>query len=248
MKIVAKTDIGKGRSENQDNYRAGRQKDDTVWAVVCDGMGGANGGALASAIAVEQMEETLVNGLQNAQSAAQLRSLLEHAAQQANTAVYTHAQKEPSLRGMGTTMVALILKNQIAYLTHAGDSRAYLYHAGTLDRLTRDHSMVQEMVENGTLTEDEAAVHPKKNLITRALGVSPALETEYGERRVRENDVLLLCSDGLTNFATEKELCDILENTEFFSTADEMIRLALDADGQDNITALLIKAEKSEES
>ncbi|MEG0803862.1 MAG: SpoIIE family protein phosphatase, partial [Pygmaiobacter sp.] len=109
------------------------------------------------------------------------------------------------------------------------------------------HSIVQELVENGTLTEAEAASHPKKNLITRALGVQETLELDYSERQLRAGDVLLLCSDGLTNAAAEEELCKILEKTEFFDTAKAMIQLALSADGQDNITALLVKAEQAEE-
>lgn len=247
MKIIGKTDIGNGRSENQDNYRAGRQADDTVWGVVCDGMGGAAGGALASSLAVNSMEQTLAEGLLPGLSVEALRLVLQTAVTRANEVVFARAQSDAAMRGMGTTLVAVIVKNGMAFLAHAGDSRAYLYHAGTLDRLTRDHSMVQEMVERGTLTEEQAADHPKKNLITRALGVSPELQAEYGERRVRAGDILLLCSDGLTNFATEKELCEVLDQTDFFNTADRMVQLALGADGQDNITALLIKAEQSEE-
>lgn len=247
MKIVGRTDIGKGRSENQDNYRAGRMADDTVWAVVCDGMGGAAGGALASRLAVDSMEQTLVEGLSPDITQAGIRDLLEKAAQKANQAIYQRSRTDTSVRGMGTTLVALVLKNGTASLVHAGDSRAYLYHGGVLDRLTRDHSIVQELVENGTLTEEQAASHPKKNLITRALGVEQTLRADYGEHRVKNGDILLLCSDGLTNFAPEDELTAILAGNEFFSAADEMIRLALAADGQDNITALLVQAEQAEE-
>lgn len=246
MKIVGKTDIGLGRKENQDNYRAGRQPDDTVWAVVCDGMGGAAGGALASRLAVNSMEESLLSRLGAGQTGAVCESL-EAAVARANTAVYERAQAQKDVRGMGTTLVAAIVKNGVVYLAHAGDSRAYLYHGGKLLLLTRDHSMVQEMVERGTLTEEQAASHPKKNLITRALGVDGRVEAEYGRCPIEPGDILLLCSDGLTNFATEKELCEVLDRADFFSAADEMIALALACGGQDNITALLIKAEQSEE-
>ena len=247
MKIVARTDIGKGRAENQDNYRAGRQSDDTVWAVVCDGMGGAAGGALASRLAVEQMEEVFCKGLRSDLSAEQVRSLMEQAAAQANDTVYRRAQDEWEVQGMGTTLVALVLKNGKAHLLHAGDSRAYLYHGGVLEQLTKDHSVVQHLVETGALTEREAAIHPKKNLITRALGVAPVLQCDYSIYSVSAGDILLLCSDGLTNSASEAELAAVLAGTDFFSAADEMIRLALSQDGQHNITALLVKAEQAED-
>ncbi|MEG1932272.1 MAG: Stp1/IreP family PP2C-type Ser/Thr phosphatase [Pygmaiobacter sp.] len=247
MKIVGKTDIGTGRTENQDNYRAGRMRDDTAWAVVCDGMGGAAAGALASSVAVTVLEEELVCGLQSDLPTAGIRELLEKAVRCANSKVFSLSQAEIDKRGMGTTLVAAVLKNNKIHIVHAGDSRAYLFHGGMLDRLTKDHSIVQELVENGTLTEAEAASHPKKNLITRALGVQETLELDYSERQLRAGDVLLLCSDGLTNAAAEEELCKILEKTEFFDTAKAMIQLALSADGQDNITALLVKAEQAEE-
>ena len=141
----------------------------------------------------------------------------------------------------------MVLKNGLAHIIHAGDSRAYLYRHGRLERLTRDHSMVQEMVENGSLTPEEAEVHPNKNLITRAVGVNPDLAVEYGERQALPGDILLLCSDGLTNFTSEEELCGILESSEFFGAADAMIDAALAAGGQDNITAVLIKVEATED-
>lgn len=243
MKIVGKTDIGHGRNENQDNYRAGRQPDDTVWAVVCDGMGGAAGGSLASRLAVASMENTLAAELSARLSRQDIKQLLLSAVKKANEAVFGRAKNQPDLRGMGTTLVAVIVKDKVAYFAHAGDSRAYLYHNQNLEQLTKDHSMVQEMVERGAITEEEAVSHPRKNLITRALGVGAVLEAEYSEYPIENQDILLLCSDGLSNFATEKELCDVLNRADFFSAADQMVELALGAGGQDNITALLIKAE-----
>lgn len=246
MKIVGKTDIGKRRAENQDNYRAGRQPDDSVWAVVCDGMGGARGGAVASSISVSVMEDALAGELDAAGDPPAVRRLLEDAVQRANHEVYELSSADPSKRGMGTTLVAVVLKNGLAQIVHAGDSRAYLYREGALQRLTRDHSMVQEMVEKGSLTPQEAEVHPNKNLITRAVGVNPLLPVEYGEQPLQEGDIFLLCSDGLTNFTSEEQLCEILEENDFFAAADAMIDAALEAGGQDNITAVLLKVEPTE--
>ena len=246
MKIVGRTDIGKRRSENQDNYRAGRQADDTVWAVVCDGMGGARGGAVASGIAVSVMEDELADKLVPELSTEEIRSLLEQAVEHANSEIFDLSCADPTKRGMGTTLVAMVVRNGLAQIVHAGDSRAYLYRDGKMIRLTRDHSMVQEMVENGTLTPQEAEVHPKQNLITRAVGVNPRLKVEYSECTAVQGDVFLLCSDGLTNCTTEEELCDILEQNDFFASAEEMIQTALEAGGQDNITVVLLKMEATE--
>ena len=246
MKIVGRTDIGKRRSENQDNYRAGRQADDTVWAVVCDGMGGARGGAVASGIAVSVVEEELAQKLVPGLGQEEIKNLLEQAVEHANGEIFDLACADPTKRGMGTTLVAIVIKDGLAQIVHAGDSRAYLYREGKLIRLTRDHSMVQEMVENGSLTPQEAEVHPNKNLITRAVGVNPKLTAEYSECTARQGDTFLLCSDGLTNFTTEEELCGILEQEDFFASAEEMIEAALEAGGQDNITAVLLKMESTE--
>ncbi|MDK2813321.1 MAG: family protein phosphatase [Clostridiales bacterium] len=247
MKIVAKTDIGKARNENQDNYRAGRQSDDTVWAVVCDGMGGARGGAFASSMAVTAFEAEFVKGLVPGLPAAGVRSLMETAANRANHEIYELAQQDEDKHGMGTTLVALVLKDGLAHIIHAGDSRAYLYRDGWLERLTRDHSMVQELVENGSLTPEEAEVHPNKNLITRAVGVGPELAVEYSERQMRPEDTLLLCSDGLTNAVTEEELSEIIKQSDFFDTASAMVQQALAAGGKDNITAVLVQVDATKE-
>lgn len=247
MKIVGRTDIGRRRTENQDNYRAGRQSDDTIWAVVCDGMGGARGGAVASSIAVSVLEQRFSGGLTPQLPEDGIRALMEDAASQANREVYQLACADPSKRGMGTTLVALVLRGSTVHLMHAGDSRAYLYRSGALERLTRDHSMVQEMVENGSLTPQQAENHPNKNLITRAVGVNAELEVEYGERQVQPGDILLLCSDGLTNSVSEQDLCGILAGGEFFGAADAMVRAALAGGGQDNITSVLVKVEATEE-
>ena len=148
---------------------------------------------------------------------------------------------------MGTTLVALVLKDGLAHIIHAGDSRAYLYRDGWLERLTRDHSMVQELVENGSLTPQEAEVHPNKNLITRAGGVGAELAVEYGERQMRPGDTLLLCSDGLTGAVAEEELRDIIQQSSFFDTASVMVQQALDAGGKDNITAVLVQVDATKE-
>lgn len=246
MKLAGKTDIGNKRTENQDNYRAARLPDDTVWAAVCDGMGGAAAGKLASQIAIDRVEDCLSGALpQLAQG--QERLLLIKTAMAANHTVYEESRTEPAKHGMGTTLVCVLIRDGTAHVVHVGDSRAYLYRGGNIQQITRDHSMVEQLVESGQLTREQAECHPQKNLITRALGVEPEVEPDYTPVKVCEGDILLLCSDGLSGSLTAEEMADIVGHTPFFSVPRKLIEKALKEDGHDNITALLIGVEPTEE-
>lgn len=246
MKLAGKTDIGNCRRENQDNYRAARLPDDTVWAVVCDGMGGAAAGQLASQLATDALEDCFTAALPKL-AQGQERLFLLKCLQKANRAVYEEALKEPANRGMGTTAVCVLVRDGTAHVAHVGDSRAYLCRPGEISRLTKDHSMVQQMVESGQLTRQQAEHHPRKNLITKALGVEPEVEGDYTCAPVRQGDLLLLCSDGLSGAVPDEELQRILEHTPFFITPRKLIERALEAGGQDNVTALLVGVEPTEE-
>lgn len=248
MKVTAKTDIGRARTENQDNYRAGVLPDDTVWAVVCDGMGGANGGAVASRLAADSIEETFTQAFEGAALPKGIAGIQEEAIEKANEAIYLCSRQNISMAGMGTTVVSAVIRKDVLYLSHVGDSRAYMYRAGKLEQLTRDHSMVQALVEKGSITEEEAYRHPGKNLITRALGVGAKVETESVAVHIKPEDIVLLCSDGLSNYVTPEKIVHILQNSPFFETAGALVEAALNADGHDNITALLIKTEAAEET
>ena len=172
MKLAGKTDIGSCRSENQDNYRAARLPDDTVWAVVCDGMGGAASGQLAAQIATDTMESCFESGLKNCQGAgAGLSDALRHPA---NRAIYDQAQAHPENKGMGTTAVCCLVRHDTLHVAHVATPGLSL-PGGQISQLTRDHSMVQELVEAGRLTTEEAENYPHKNLITKALGVEPGV-------------------------------------------------------------------------
>ena len=156
MKIASKTDIGKVRSTNQDSFAAGELNDGTAWAVVCDGMGGANGGNIASANAVTIVSEYISSSYHEGMDSNSLRTLLQSALYGANVRLYDMANKIESLSGMGTTVVVTIVSNGVAHIAHAGDSRAYIIHDGELSQITRDHSVVQTMVDKGQITEEEA--------------------------------------------------------------------------------------------
>lgn len=243
MKLVAKTDIGNQRSENQDNYRAGLQADGTVWALVCDGMGGAQGGRLASTLASEYMERAFTETIDTLQTAADIRSFLFRIVDNANEIIFQKSQEDATVRGMGTTMVCAAVRDGLLQYVHAGDSRAYLCtKEGRFVQLTHDHSMVQELLEQGRITQEEAYIHPNKNLITRALGVAREVDADYGETPFLDGDILLLCTDGLTNAVPDERIAQLLCSTPFEETAAALVCEALSSQGLDNITVLLAAA------
>ena len=163
-----------------------------------------------------------------------------------NRAVYEKATSDPEMMGMGTTGVCAYAGGGLAHVVHAGDSRAYLFHDGELRQITRDHSMVQQLVDSGKITREQAAQHPKKNLITRALGVSANIVPEYNRCEIEVGDILLLCSDGLTNMISDEEIALVLREVPFFDAPSILVDRALQAGGQDNITVLLMGVEITE--
>ena len=245
MKLAGKTDVGRVRQENQDDYRAGELPGGAVWALVCDGMGGAKGGREASQGACNVIEQVFQE--QYAQcGAGQEGAFLKKALISANRYVFNKAAHEESLAGMGTTAVCALVRGGEATLCHAGDSRAYLCRGGKLTQLTHDHSYVQELVDCGTITEEEAEHHPQKNIITRARGGDYRLDSEFTCQELQNGDLLLLCSDGLTNAVPRDQLEQLLGTGSFYALPDQLIRTANENGGPDNITALLLSVEPME--
>ena len=245
MKLAGKTDVGRVRQENQDDYRAGELPGGAVWALVCDGMGGAKGGREASQGACNVIENFFQE--QYAQcGAGQEEPFLKKALLYANRFVFQKAAHEEALAGMGTTAVCALVRSGNVYLCHAGDSRAYLIRDGKLTQLTHDHSYVQELVDCGTITEEEAEHHPQKNIITKALGVDYRLEPEFTAAKLKREDRLLLCTDGLTNMVPVEEMEELLAQGVFYDLPDRLIEAANAHGGSDNITALLLAVEPTE--
>ena len=245
MKLAGKTDVGRVRQENQDDYRAGELPGGAVWALVCDGMGGAKGGREASQGACNVIENFFQE--QYAQcGAGQEEPFLKKALLYANRFVFQKAAHEEALAGMGTTAVSALVRSGNVYLCHAGDSRAYLIRDGKLTQLTHDHSYVQELVDCGTITEEEAEHHPQKNIITKALGVDYRLEPEFPAAKLKREDRLLLCTDGLTNMVPVEEMEELLAQGTFYDLPDRLIEAANAHGGSDNITALLLAVEPTE--
>ena len=245
MKLAGKTDVGRIRQDNQDDYRAGELPGDAAWALVCDGMGGARGGREASQSACNVIERCFQEQYSQCIPGEE-ENFLRKTLLSANRFVFQKALREESLAGMGTTAVCALVRGGRVYLSHAGDSRAYLYRDGKLIQLTHDHSYVQELVDCGTITREQAEHHPQKNIITRALGVDYRLDPEFTTATVHAGDILLLCSDGLTNAVPPEQLEQLLCAGSFYDLPDLLIRAANENGGPDNITALLLGVEPME--
>lgn len=241
MRISAKTDVGLTRSVNQDSFSYGEFSQTAIWAVVCDGMGGASAGDVASKVASDLIAEKLSKSFNPDMNSSSIFNLIKSVAETANLQLYSMANENPDLQGMGTTAVITIVSGGNMYIANAGDSRAYYYCKETgLTQITRDHSVVQAMVELGEITPDEARNHPRKNIITRALGVEDTIELDFYEQEVSEDGMLLLCSDGLTNYVTDEEIEKIIVNTEFDKLADVLVNSANENGGGDNITVVAV--------
>ena len=241
MNIQLKTDQGRVRASNQDDMRAVPFSDGAVLAAVCDGMGGANGGNVASGICIDTLEAYLRAHYDASLPDDDALAVLAAALTEANHAVYARAHDDPALAGMGTTAVAALVRGERLLLANVGDSRAILFHDGVPRQLTKDHSYVQAMVDSGRLTAQEAERHPKKHLITRAIGISAHVEVDCFAERWTQNDVLLLCSDGLTNEVSYAEMAEMLSAVPYAELADALIARANANGGHDNSTVLLLR-------
>ena len=244
MKIWGMTDIGLVRKENQDAY-AVRVSEDTGYTmcVVCDGMGGPGGGRLASTIAVETFLDACQGNLRSGMDAQEVRQVADFAVAAANRAVYQRSQTDPSLKGMGTTLVSVVTWDDQALVSNVGDSRAYLIRPEEgISRVTRDHSLVERLVEMGNITEEQARCHHDRNLITRALGPEEGALSDSYLLHMEAGDYLLLCTDGLVETATDQEMeQEILRGGDPNGCLDRLLALSKRRGAADNVTAVLLK-------
>lgn len=237
MEAWALTDRGKVRKNNQDAFYYNITDNGTV-ALVCDGMGGAAAGDTASRLAAE----TFVASLKH--PAANIPKLLQRAVNAANDEVISYSQEHPECDGMGTTLVAAVVEENKAYVINVGDSRCYYIDHRGIRQITRDHSVVADMVRRGLITPEEARNHPRKNLITRALGASVDCEGELFQVRLEPDSMLLLCSDGLTNQVTDQEiLFEALSGGEIDTCCRRLVDLTLRRGAPDNVTVVLLAAD-----
>ncbi len=249
MEWFGLTDKGRVRPTNQDVYRIEVREDcGSALLVVCDGMGGANAGNVASRFAAQVFTDLVKPALEQAPDAPARQRALLAALNTANGTVFALAGRQPEFRGMGTTLVAALVQDEQATVLNVGDSRAYLFDGEKLHQLTEDHSYVEEMRRQGRITEADARTHPQKNLITRAVGVEPAVEGDLFEVQLRQSEILLLCSDGLTGMAEDGEIAQVIAAAETLEDAGRaLLRLAIQGGGRDNITVALFTRGTGEE-
>jgi serine/threonine protein phosphatase PrpC len=229
---IWKTDTGRARADNEDSAYAR-----PPLYVVADGMGGAQAGEVASALAVEEFRGGLT-----AHGTAEQR--LSERVQAANRRIYETAHRRLEHEGMGTTLTAVYLDESNLAVAHVGDSRAYIFRDGELVRLTHDHSLVEELIRRGKLTPEQAAAHPQRSIITRALGIEPEVEVDTWSYPMRAGDLVLLCSDGLTSMISEPQIAAVLaEQPDLERAGDRLIGEANEAGGRDNITVVLFRLE-----
>ena len=242
VSVWGMTDKGIVRRENQDSCAYDIiEEGKLAWGVVCDGMGGAKAGDVASKMAVEAFC-TQMDQLGDLEGPPPAEALLRTATEDANRVVYLKAQTDADCIGMGTTLVGLILQEATLWVVNVGDSRAYRITKGGIRRITRDHSLVEDLVERGELTRDQARVHPHQNLITRALGAEPELKTDVFRQELAEGEFLLLCSDGLSNVVSEQEiLYEVVHGGEACTCCRRLLDIALHRGAPDNVTAVLIQ-------
>ena len=243
MKAYGLTDRGKVRRDNQDAFRFELPEgEEMLTGVVCDGMGGAQAGALASSIAVDAFMSHAANSLDAKSSLSDMRAILKDAVDYANAKVYAKAFSDLDCIGMGCTLVAVLVAGKRTMIANVGDSRAYLFYKDQLRQVTVDHSLVEDMIARGKLTREEARIHPKRNIITRAVGVDPSVKTDLLEIKFPAGAKLLLCSDGLSNVVTDDEIEQVLlEEPEPEPACARLLELALQAGAPDNVTAFLVQ-------
>ncbi|HEY9722202.1 MAG TPA: Stp1/IreP family PP2C-type Ser/Thr phosphatase [Oscillatoriaceae cyanobacterium] len=237
LRVGSLTDIGKVREINQDSYSADAERG---FFIVADGMGGHAAGEKASQTAVQTIKERLDNGAVAA-SNGQLLDLLQTSIQDANREIINASMENASMRGMGTTATVIVLKANQMYVGHVGDSRAYLIRNRRIDQITEDHSIVAQLVRARAITPQEAARHPYRNVITRCLGMQVDVEADTQQRELKPGDRLLICSDGLSGLVSDDEMLQyVLSSDEPQKTCHDLVNLALERGGSDNITVVLI--------
>ena len=239
MRIVGKTDKGYKRPDNQDRYVAGVLANGTGFGFVADGMGGANGGSVASSRLCQMMEECLFQ--QNDNMAMDRERTVLDAIDSACSEIYHLSKAQPQLKGMGTTISGVTVQGNLCTIYNVGDSRVYVLREGVLNLVTEDHSVVQQLYRQGAITEEEMATHPQKNLITRAVGVRADVETDVSEITLLPGDRILCASDGLTNFVMSAQLAEILADDDFYKIPRKLIEAALTHNATDNITAVVLE-------
>ena len=241
MKVFVKSDVGKARENNQDYYYISKPEDELPLYILADGMGGYRGGDIASSLATNAVRSYIESNFKNKKKKKEeILALIQNAIEYANMVVYEKSKDAEELIGMGTTLEVCLIYNNKVFIGHVGDSRIYRIRKQFMRKLTRDHSYVEDLVQDGTITKEQAANHPKKNMLTKALGCNAFVEPDKMVKGFLKDDILLICSDGLTNMLTENEIYQIITE-DVTVCAEKLVQKANDSGGYDNITAIIIQ-------
>lgn len=240
MKVYSETNIGLSRNENQDRVYTASIGENAVFAVVCDGMGGQNAGSEASEKASGIIFEKVINTFNIDFDSNSIRNLLISSVVTANSAVYEMSVSNAEMVGMGTTCVAALVCENRLYAVNVGDSRLYLINH-EIRQVTKDHTIVMRMYENGEITKEQMKSHPQRNFITKAVGVSHSIEPDYFEFELGNNNSVLMCTDGLSGYCDEADIFQIIKKHNPEEVPGILVQKALDNGGNDNITVAYIK-------
>ena len=241
IKAYAKSDVGKIREMNQDYYYISNSLDEIQLYMLADGMGGYNGGEIASKLAIQSAKNYIENNFKTIEKDKDsIIQLLASSMEYANMVVYEKSKENKELEGMGTTLEIVLIYNNKAYIGHIGDSRIYRIRKSFIRKLTQDHSYVQKLVKDGQITQEQAEHHPKKNMLMKALGCNAFVEPDVMVKGFLKDDIIVMSSDGLTNLVNQEEIYNhAKENIEL--ATKELVDMANERGGYDNITVVVIK-------
>jgi len=240
MKVFAKTDVGKARSTNEDFYYVSDEDESLKLYILADGMGGYNGGEIASRLGAMSVKGYIESNFDKiSYEKENILELIRNAIEYANMVVYEKSKENEELQNMGTTLEVCLIYNNRAFIGHVGDSRIYRIRKDFIRRLTQDHSYVQQLVKDGTITKEEAEHHPKKNMLMKALGCTPFVEPDVTVKGFLKDDIIVMCSDGLTNMVSEQEIYEYVK-TNINEASNQLVDRANEMGGYDNITVVVL--------
>ena len=242
IQAYAKSDIGKVREQNQDSYSISEPLDDVQLYIIADGMGGYNGGEIASQLAVQSAKNYIENNFeQTDKDKESIIQLVGSSLEYANMVVYEKSKESKELSEMGTTMDICLIYNNKAYIGHVGDSRIYRIRKEFIRKLTQDHSYVQKLVKDGTITQEEAQHHPQKNMLIKALGCNAFVEPDVMIKGFQKDDIILMTTDGLTNLVSKEDIFKITTEENLEQVPKKLVEQANTNGGYDNVTVIVIK-------
>ncbi len=241
IKAYAKSDVGKIREKNEDYYEISNSLDEVQLYILADGMGGASGGEIASKLAVQKAKKYILNNFKDIEKDKDsIIQLVASSMEYANMCVYEEAQKNAELEGMGTTLEIALIYNNKVFIGHIGDSRIYRIRKAFIRKLTQDHSYVQKLVKDGTITQEQAEKHPQKNILLKVLGCNAFIEPDVMVKGFLKDDILVMCSDGLSNMVAQDDIYK-MASKDIEQATIELVNKANENGGFDNITVVIIK-------